>query len=100
MDFPSAELMDEPARYAKLVGWLHPEGLACPRCEEREHLTVHRRPRDPVLNYRCLSCQRVFNGFTETLLHGVRRRPSVLVLIVRGIAQGVSTRGSLPSAIR
>ena len=32
MDFPIADLMDEDACYAKLVAWLHPDGLACPRC--------------------------------------------------------------------
>ena len=28
MDFPITELMDEQACYEKLVGWLHPDGLA------------------------------------------------------------------------
>ena len=32
MDFPIADLMDEDACYAKLLAWLHPDGLACPRC--------------------------------------------------------------------
>ena len=32
MDFPITDLMDEDACYAKLVAWLHPDGLACPRC--------------------------------------------------------------------
>src|SRR4051812_35625354 len=91
MDFPIADLMDEDACYAKLVDWLHPDGLACPRCGARDGLTVHRRHRAPVLDYRCRSCRRVFNALTGTLLHGARRRPSELVLIIRGIAQGVTT---------
>ena len=32
MDFPIAELMDEAPCYAKLLTWLHPGGLARPRC--------------------------------------------------------------------
>jgi len=36
-------------------------------------------------------CQRVFHAFTGTARHGVKRRPSELVLIVRGFAQGVPT---------
>ena len=68
MDFPIAELMDEDACYAKLVGWLHPDGLACPRCGRHERLTVHRRYRAPVLDYRCLACRRVFNAFTGTVV--------------------------------
>ena len=91
MDFPIADLMDEDACYAKLVALLHPDGPACPACKAGDHLRVHRRHRAPVLDYRCDGCGRVFNAFTGTALHGTRRRPSELVLIVRGFAQGVPT---------
>lgn len=91
MDFPIADLMDEDACYAKLVHWLHPDGLACPRCRCGDRMAVHRRGRAPVLDYRCGHCKRVFNAFTDTSLHGVKRRPVELVLIVRGFAQGVPT---------
>jgi transposase-like protein len=91
MDFPITELMDEDACYAKLVEWLHPDGLACPRCHEGDRMAVHRRRRPPVLDYRCGHCGRVFNAFTGTALNGVKRRPGELVLIVRGFSQGVST---------
>ncbi len=91
MDFPIADLMDEDACYAKLLAWLHPDGLVCPRCGERDNLHVHRRHRAPVLDYRCGHCRRVFNAFTGTTLQGTHRRPAELMLFVRGIAQGVST---------
>lgn len=91
MDFPIADLMDEAACYAKLLAWLHPNGLACPRCHRPDKILAHRRHRAPVLDHRCGHCGRVFNAFTETVLHGIRRRPSELVLIVRGFAQGVPT---------
>jgi transposase-like protein len=91
MDFPIADLMDEDACFAKLLGWLHPDGLACPRCGTRDGLHVHRRHRAPLLDYRCSACRRVFNAFTGTALHGTKRRPVELVLIVRGFAQGVPT---------
>ena len=91
MDFPITALMDEDACYAKLVAWLHPDGLACPRCGKADRLAVHRRRRPPVLDYRCGHCKRVFDAFTDTALHGVKRRPAELVLIVRGVAQGVPT---------
>jgi transposase-like protein len=91
MDFPISELMDEDACYAKLLSWLHPDGLACPRCGARDRLGVHRRHRAPVLDYRCAACKRVFNAFTGTLLQGTQRRPIALVLILRGVAQGAST---------
>ena len=91
MDFPITDLMDQDACYAKLVGWLHPDGLACPRCSARDGLGVHRRHRVPVLDYRCAACHRMFNAFTGTALQATKRRPVELVLILRGFAQGVST---------
>ncbi|MEJ7638352.1 MAG: transposase, partial [Singulisphaera sp.] len=91
MDFPIADLMDEDACYAKLLAWLHPDGLACPRCGSRGDLHVHRRHRAPVLDYRCSACRRVFNAYAGTALHATKRRPVELVLIVRGFAQGVPT---------
>jgi transposase-like protein len=89
MDFPLIDLLDEQACYDFLVEALHAAGLACPACGGR-HLTVHRAHRDPVLDYRC-ACGRVFNAWTGTALQGTQRRPSALVLIVRGIAQGTPT---------
>jgi transposase-like protein len=91
MDFPIGDLMDESACYELLVGLLHPGGLACPHCGDRDHLKVHRRDRAPILAYRCTACRRVSTAFTKTVLQGTKRRPIELVLILRGIAQGVST---------
>ena len=91
MDFPIIDLMDEDACYAQLISWLHPEGLACPRCHQADRMRIHRSHRAPVRDYRCGHCGRVFNAFTGTALHGLRRRPRELVLLVRGIAQGVPT---------
>ena len=91
MDFPISDRMDEQACYDRLVGWLHPDGFACPRCHAADRMVVHRRGRDPVLDFRCGHCKRVFNAFTGTALHGLKRRPRELVLIIRGFAQGVPT---------
>lgn len=94
MDFPISELMDEQACYDWLVSVLHPGGLACPGCGEREDkggLTVHRRNRTPVLVYRCRPCGRVFNAYAGTPLSGTPRRPSQLVMLLRGFAKGETT---------
>jgi transposase-like protein len=91
MDFPLNDLMDEVACYDFLVGLLHPDGLTCPRCRESAAMKVHRHDRAPILIYRCHNCRRIFNAFTGTALQGTQRRPVELVLILRGIAQGVST---------
>ena len=61
MDFPITDLRDEDACSAKLVQWLHPEGLACPRGHEGDRMGVPRRPRAPILDLRCGPCGRVFH---------------------------------------
>ncbi|WZP01082.1 transposase (plasmid) [Isosphaeraceae bacterium EP7] len=93
MDFPIGYLMDESACYARLLRILHPGGLACPRCGGVDGLGVHRRHREPVLDYQCSVCGRVFNAWTDTPLRGSQRRPSQLILILRGFAQGSPPRG-------
>lgn len=92
MDFPIIDLMDQTTCYQKLMDLLHPEGLACPRCAAREGLNVHRRRDDsPVVDHRCKRCRRVFNLYTGTLWQGTHYSPATILLILRGIAQGVST---------
>jgi transposase-like protein len=92
VDFPIADLMDEGACYLKLLAWLHPDGLRCPGCAaEAERYGVHRRCRDPVTDYRCRACGRVFNAFTGTAFARTTRSCARLVLIVRGVAQGRPT---------
>jgi transposase-like protein len=91
MDFPLVDLLDDAACYTRLVAWLHPAGLACPRCGAADRLRVHRRHRAPLVDYRCGGCGRVFNALTGTALQGSHRRPAELVLLVRGFAQGVPT---------
>jgi transposase-like protein len=91
MDFPLGDLLDEQACYDWLVGRLYPRGLACPQCRRKRGLGVHRRHRAPVLDYQCPRCGAVFNAFTGTALAGTHRRPSELVLILRGNARGEPT---------
>ena len=76
MDFPIIDLLDEAACYAQLVTWIHPEGLACPDCHRSDHLRIHRRGREPVINYRCGQCGRVFNAFTGTALRASATAPA------------------------
>ena len=91
MDFPIEDLLDPDACYATLLHWLHPNGLACPRCLTQDQFRVHRRHRGPVIDHRCDACKRVFNLFTASALQGSKRPVTKLVLILRGIAQGVPT---------
>jgi hypothetical protein len=83
---PLTDDLDEDACYRKLVEHLHPDGLACPACGQRQHLGGHHRHRSPVLDYQCGDCGRVFNAWTGTVLQGMHRRPAQLMLILQGVA--------------
>ncbi len=92
MDFPILDLMDQECCRQKLFDLLHPDGSSCPRCGARDGLNVHRRrPDSPVVDYRCKGCRRVFNRFPGTHWQGTHLSPVQILLILRGIAQGVST---------
>jgi transposase-like protein len=91
MDFPVGDLMDEQACYDFLVNVFQPDGICCPNGCGTDRLGIHKRDRAPILVYRCKSCRRVFTAFTGTVLANVRRSTTDMVLIIRGITQGVST---------
>ena len=92
MDFPIIDLMDQEGCREKLFDLLHPEGHSCPNCGASEGLNIHRRhPGSPVVDYRCKACRRVFNMFTRTQWQGTHLSPAKILLILRGIAQGIPT---------
>lgn len=91
MDFPIIDLLDPDACYRFLLDLLHPDGLVCPRCGRADGMGVQARHREPVLDYRCRHCGRVFNAYTGTPLERTRRSPTQWVLILRGIVQGTPT---------
>lgn len=89
--FSILDLMDEEKCYDYLVEILHPNGLHCPACRVSvEYSKVHRRDRAPVLYFHCL-CGRIYNAFTGTKWQGTHHRCSIIISILRGIAQGVSS---------
>ena len=90
--FPIDDLLDETACYRLLLRALHPEGLRCPDGHELvADQAPHDRHREPVVDYRCRTCGKVFNVFSGTRLQGVRFSPARLVMILRGFCQGVTT---------
>ena len=90
--FPLHELMDEQKCYDYLLQVLHPDGLKCPRGHALPaDQQPHDRHRDPIMDYRCRECGAVFNLFTDTIWSGSRYSCVQIILILRGIAQGVPT---------
>jgi hypothetical protein len=72
MLFPIDDLLDEVACYRLLLSALHPKGLHCPDGHDLPtDQAPHDRHREPVVDYRCRACGKVFNLFTNTPLQGV-----------------------------
>jgi transposase-like protein len=93
MVFPIDELLDEQASYDFLLRVLQPEGLRCPNGHSLPpDQAPHDRHRAPIVDYRCRECGAVFNIFTGTIWSKSRYQCSTIILIMRGIAQGVSTK--------
>jgi len=87
---PSVEVLNEQSCYEFLLNVLHPEGLKCPDGHPLPPgQAPHDRHRDPVFDYKCRVCGRVFNLFTGTLWNGTRYSCRKTVLILRGIMEGV-----------
>jgi transposase-like protein len=93
MRFPITDLLSEEECYQYLLDALHPEGLCCPQGHALpEGQAPHDRGRAPLVKYRCHECGAVFNAFTNTVWSGTHYDCREVVLVLRGIAQGVSTQ--------
>jgi transposase len=92
MRFPITELLNEADCYQYLLELLHPDGLACPHGHDLPvNQASHKHERGVVVSYRCRSCHAVFNLFSGTLFSGTHYSCRILVLILRGIVQGLPT---------
>ena len=93
MRFPITDLLGEQECYDFLLHALHPDGLKCP---EGHQLPPDQAPHDvsraPMVDYRCRICGRVYNLFTGTVWSGTHYDCPTVVLVIRGIAQGVTTK--------
>ena len=91
IEFSIVDLMDEQKCYNFLVSLLHPNGLGCPRCHTLvAPARVHRQDRAPVLYYRC-PCGCIYNAFAGTVWQGTHHSCSMILRILQGITQGVTT---------
>ena len=90
--FPLSDLLDPQECYDYLLHVLHPEGL---KCKAGHPLPPHQAPHDqaraPLVDYRCRVCGNVFNLFTDTVWTGTHYDGVMVVLLLRGFAQGIPT---------
>lgn len=84
--------MSEQECYDYLLRILHPDGLKCPAGHPLPpDQAPHDRHRAPILDYKCRICGRVFNIFTNTIWKGTHYSCATIVMIIRGIVQGIPT---------
>lgn len=90
--FPIQSFMDYESCYTYLSKLLHPEGLHCPCGKALPSTQKPHKFRDNDLPcFRCKDCKKVFNLFTNTILSGIHYDCIIIVLMLRGFAQGTST---------
>ena len=93
MQWALTDLLDEQACYDYLLQALHPQGLFCPagHCLPADQ-APHDRHRAPIMTYRCRVCGKVFNLFTLSIWSKTHYRCSIIVQLLKGIAQGTPTK--------
>lgn len=93
MDFPIQSLIDEEAAQAWVLNHFHPQGLYCPRCQASvsEARNFRKTETSGLQVYRCKPCASVYNLYSGTVFAGTQFRPSQVVLLLRGVCQGVSS---------
>ena len=89
IDFPIADLFDDSLCLLWLERHLHPNGFVCPHCGSANRRLFRRQGHYDA--YRCRDCDGYYTLLSGTVFEGSRKRPAVLVLLLRGIAKGEST---------
>ena len=93
MDFPIHSLINEAQAEAWVLNHFHPEGLYCPKCQASvsEARPFRKTQTSGLQVYRCKHCQSIYNLYSGTVFAGTQFRPSQVVLLLRGVCQGVSS---------
>jgi transposase-like protein len=89
IDFPIADLFDDSLCLLWLERHLHPDGFVCPHCGNADRRLFRRQGHYDA--YRCRACDGYYTLLSRTIFEGSRKRPAVLVLLLRGISKGEST---------
>src|SRR5262245_4164729 len=89
IDFPIVDLFDDSLCLLWLERHLYPDGFVCPHCgSANRRLFRHQGHYDA---YRCRDCDGYYTLLSGTVFERSRKRPAVLVLLLRGIAKGEPT---------
>lgn len=82
--FSPEDLLDETLCYNFLRQAIAPNGLQCPENHPLpQNQAPHDRTKDPIFDYKCRTCGKVYNLFTNTVWRGTRYPCSKILLIMR-----------------
>lgn len=91
---PIQDMIDPEKCYQKMVFYLHPEGLRCPRC--RASLPGGQKPHkvssQGTPSFKCRSCGCVHNLFSRTIFQGAHYSCTLIYLMLRGFLEGKTTQ--------
>src|SRR5690606_8463071 len=93
MDFPIVDLLDHELSTDWLRRHFHPDGLSCPHCgaEHQDAYLFRQTKRSRLDVWRCKGCRKTYTLYTGTVFEARHLPPAQVVLLLRGVAQGVLT---------
>lgn len=89
MEFPLKQIPEDQESYDYLLLLLHQNNLQCPNGHPLKSCFVYKRNREPVLDYRCKTCEKCFNIFSGTILQGTKFSLAQIIQYIDGIMQDV-----------
>lgn len=94
MEFPIAELLDYENSTEWVLKHFHPKGLQCPKCKKtvEQSRKFRRTQTSELVVHRCYNCGTVYNLYTGTIFQGSQWTVMQVVLLMRGICKGETTR--------
>lgn len=94
MEFPITELLDYESSVEWILEHFHPKGLHCPVCQKpvAQSREFRRTQKSELIVQRCYDCGTVYNLYTGTVFQGCYWTPMQVVLLMRGICKGETTR--------
>lgn len=94
MEFPITELLDYENSIEWILAHFHPKGLTCPKCQTglAQSRKFRRTQASELEVHRCKHCGTIYNLYTGTVFQGSQWTPMQVVLLMRGICKGETTR--------
>lgn len=94
MEFPLTDLLNREQCSQWILEHFHPNGLNCPNCEAgvEQARSFRKTHRSQLTVYRCRRCDQTYNLYSGTLLAQHHLCPQQVVLLLRGILKGESTK--------